>query len=434
MTESHEHTSGISRRKFAQLLAVSGSAALLPAAELRALERPRGAVPGAPPSADDSFWTLVRGQFALDDDLTFLNAANLCPSSRPVIETLYQRARDLDRDPSPDTKERLIAQREETRRLLAEYLRVSPEEILLTRNTSEANNIVSSGLALKPGDEVVISADNHPSNHRAWTEKAKRFGFSVTVVDAVTPHPGPEYYLEAFRKAVTPRTRLVAFTHVTSTVGDGFPANELCALARERGALSLVDGAQTFGVLDVDLSQMQPDFYTGSGHKWPCAPRGTGVLYVRRTAQAALSPSIISLYPGSVGISRSHEGIGQRDEPAMIAFGQALRMQMTIGRPAIESHARELSQALIAGLSSTGGVKVWTHSDPARSASIVAFQPASLDPRRLARALYENHRITAQVRGGEDRPGLRLSPHLYNTHADVERTLAAVRRYLTSGV
>jgi len=434
MIDSGEHTTGISRRRFAQLLAVSGSAALWPAAELRALDRPPRPVPAAPPSPDDSFWTLVRGQFALDDDLTFLNAANLCPASRPVIETLYQRARDLDRDPSPDTKERLIAEREETRRLLAEYLRASPEEILLTRNTSEANNIVSGGLALKAGDEVVIFADNHPSNHRAWTEKAKRFGFTVTVVDVASPHPGAEYYLDAFRKAITPRTRLIAFTHVTSTVGDVFPAKELCALARERGALSLVDGAQSFGVLDVDLSQMQPDFYTGSGHKWPCAPRGTGVLYVRRAAQATLSPSIVSLYPGSVGISRSHEGIGQRDEPAMIAFGKALRVQMTIGRPAIESHARELAQALIAGLSAMNGVRVWTHPDPARSAGIVAFQPGSLDPRRLARALYENDRIASQVRGGEDRPGLRLSPHLYNTHADVERTLAAVRRYLSSGV
>jgi len=434
MIDSGEHSSGISRRRFAQLLAVSGSAALLPAADLGALERPRAPIPPAPPSADDGFWTLVRGQFALDDDLTFMNAANLCPASRPVIETLYQRAQDLDRDPSPDTKDRLIAQREETRRILAEYLRASPEEILLTRNTSEANNIVSSGLALKAGDHVVIFADNHPSNHRAWTEKAKRFGFTVSVVDPVTPHPGPESYLEAFRKAMTPRTRLVAFTHVTNTVGDLFPAREICAMARERGALSLVHGAQTFGVLDIDLSRMQPDFYSGSGHKWPCGPRGTGVLYVRREAQAALSPSIVSLYAGSVGISRSHEGIGQRDEPAMIAFGQALRVQMTIGRPAIESHARELAQALMSGLSSMSGVKVWTHPDPARSAGVLAFQPASLDSRKLARALYEHDRITSQLRGGEDRPGVRLSPHMYNTHADVERTLTAVRRYLTSGV
>lgn len=426
--------SGISRRQFAQFLAVGGSAALLPAPSLRALERPPLPVPTAPPAPDDAFWTLVRGQFALDENLTFINAANLCPASRPVIETLYNRARDLDRDPSPDTKERLIAQREETRRVVAEFLRASPEEILLTRNTSEANNIVSSGLTLKPGDDVIISGDNHPSNHAAWREKAKRFGFTVTVINAVTPHPGAEYYVDAFRKAMTPRTKLIAFTHLSSTVGDLFPAKELCALARERGVLSLVDGAQTFGILDVNLAEMQPDFYSGSGHKWPCGPRGTGVLYVNRAAQAAVSPSIVSLYAGSVGISRSHEGMGQRDEPAIIALGTALRLQMTLGRPAIEAHARELAQRLIGGLAAMNGVKMWTHSDPARSAAIVAFQPGSLDARKLAAALYERDGIAAQVRGGDDRPGLRLSPHMYNTQADVDRVLGAVKGYLATGV
>ncbi len=434
MIDSGESMSGISRRRFAQLLAVGGSAALLPVRDIRALERPPVPLPKTPPSPDDSFWSLVRGQFALDDDLTFLNAANLCPASRPVIETLYQRSRDLDRDPSPETKDRLIAQREETRRLLAEFLRVSPEDLLLTRNTSEANNIVSSGLSLKAGDEVVIFADNHPSNHVAWRDKAKRLGFTVTIVNAVTPHPGADFYLDAFAKAMTPRTRLIAFTHVTSTIGDLFPAKELCALARQRGAFSLVDGAQTFGVLDVNLSDMQPDFFTGSGHKWPCGPRGTGVLYLSRTAQAAVAPSIVSLYAGSVGISQSHEGMGQRDEPAIIALGQALRLQMTVGRPAIEAHARELAQALMQGLSVMDGVKLWTHTDPARSASIVVFQPGNLEPRKLAAALYQRDGVTTQLRGGKDRPGLRLSPHMYNTHADVERALVAVKRYLAAGV
>jgi selenocysteine lyase/cysteine desulfurase len=425
---------GITRRRFAQLLAVGGSAAALPLTNLEALERPAAPLPRTPGSPGEGFWTQVRDQFLLDEHLTFLNAANLCPASRPVIETLAQRAHDLDRDPSPDTKERLIAQREDTRRLLAEFLRVSPEDLLITRNTSEANNIVSSGLSLKAGDEVLIFADNHPSNHQAWRDKARREGFTVTEVDAVNPHPGPEYYLEAFSRAITARTRLIAFTHVTSTVGDLFPARALCALARQRGAFSLVDGAQTFGVLDIDLSDMQPDFFTGSGHKWPCGPRGTGVLYLSRAAQAAVAPSIISLYAGSVGISRTHEGMGQRDEPAIIALSEALRLQAKVGRPVIEAHARELTQALMHGLADLAGIKLWTHLDPARSATILVFRPGTLDPRKLAAALYQRDAIVTQLRGGDDRPGLRLSPHLYNTHADVERTLAAVHRYLTHGV
>jgi hypothetical protein len=185
-------------------------------------------------------------------------------------------------------------------------LRAAPEEIVLTRNTSEANNLVSSGLPLKAGDEVIVFDDNHPSNHAAWREKGARAGFAVEIVPAPSPHPGPEYFVEAFIKKTTPRTKLWTFTHVTSTVGDQLPAKDLCAAARERGILTHLDGAQTFGVLDVDLSDLQPDFYSGSAHKWPCGPREVGLLFVNRRV-APLAPSVISLYAGAVGASKTLE-------------------------------------------------------------------------------------------------------------------------------
>ena len=109
----------------------------------------------------------------------------------------------MDGDPSFDNRQKMSAGKEETRRLVARFLRVTPEEIVLTRNTSEANNMVSSGLDLKAGDEVIVFADNHPSNNAAWTQKAKRFGYAVTTIGQPTPHPGPEYYLDAVRKAIT---------------------------------------------------------------------------------------------------------------------------------------------------------------------------------------------------------------------------------------
>src|SRR5205807_6663006 len=181
-----------------------------------------------------------------------LNAANLCPSSAALLETLYRAPKDMDRDRSFDNRVKLGDGREATRKLLADFLRVTPEEIVITRNTSESNNLVSSGLDLKPGDEVLLSSDNHPSNFVAWKEKAKRFGYTVREVATPNPHPGADYYVEAFTKAITPNTKVVGFTHLTSTVGDLFPAKELCRIVRERGILSLVDGAQTFGLLDVD--------------------------------------------------------------------------------------------------------------------------------------------------------------------------------------
>jgi selenocysteine lyase/cysteine desulfurase len=154
------------------------------------------------------------------------------------------------------------------------------------------------------------------------------------------------------------------------------------------------------------------------------------VLFVNKAVHDLIEPSIVSLYEGEVGISRTLEGMGQRDEPAMGGLGDALELQATIGRAAVERRARELTQALIAGLQKIDGVRVWTHTDPQRNAAIVSFQPGALDARKLHAALYERDRIACAPRTGADRPGIRLSPHFYNLHADVERTLAAVARYM----
>jgi len=433
--DSSAPSTGLSRRSFARLLAGGTAAALAP------LGVGLGRAPFPPPrparqagERGERYWQGIREQFLMPLDLACLNAANLCPSPKSVLDSLYDATRDVDRDPSPQNRSKLSEGKERTRRTLAGFLGVTPEEILLTRNTSEANNIVSSGLDLGAGDEVVIFGDNHPSNHRAWADKAERFGFTVKVVEPRNPHPGGEYYLDAFTRASTGRTRLWAFTHLTNSVGDLFPVGEMCAAARARGILTLVDGAQTFGLLDLDLAALGPDFYSGSGHKWPCGPRETGVLYVRSDAQPRLHPSVISLYAGAVGISRTFEGLGQRDEPAILAFGEALTFQANVGKAAIAERARALAVALMDGLRRIDGVTLWTHPDPDRSWAVVSFQPAGLDPRKLAAALYENDRIACATRGGADRTGLRFSPHFYNLQSEVDRTLDAVAKYVKTGL
>jgi selenocysteine lyase/cysteine desulfurase len=223
-------------------------------------------------------------------------------------------------------------------------------------------------------------------------------------------------------------------THVTSTVGDVLPVAEICRLARERGVLTLVDGAQSFGVLDVDLSKIQPDFYSGSAHKWPCGPRENGVLYVRQAVLERIFPTVISLYGGASAASRRLEANGQRDEAAMIAFGEAIALQKEVGMARIEARARTLARTLADGLRKIDGVKVWTSPEPDRSAAIVSFQPASLDIRRLNTALYEKDRIVCATRGGSDRGGLRFSPHFYNSMKEIERTIEAIGRYVRTGV
>src|ERR671910_3371223 len=198
MRNERSSTTGISRRDFSRFLALSGSV-LLP----RQLEAWPAPLAQTPPQPDERFWMSVREQFLMPPNLAVMNAANLCPSPAPVLEAMYLSTKDMDGDPSFDNRQKMSAGKEETRRLVARFLRVTPEEIVLTRNTSEANNIVSSGLDLKAGDEVIIFADNHPSNNAAWTQKAKRFGYTVTTIAQPNPHPGADYYVEAAKRALS---------------------------------------------------------------------------------------------------------------------------------------------------------------------------------------------------------------------------------------
>jgi selenocysteine lyase/cysteine desulfurase len=432
----------LSRRNFARMLAISGTASLIPgrafasnAISLAELELAAMPLPRTPAEPDEAFWRQVRAKFLVPRDVGFMNAANLCPMSLPVVEAIERNIRSYERGPTPEARTTLMHGREDARKLLADALRVTPEEIVLTRNTTEGNNFVSSGLALGPGDEVVVSSDNHPSNLNAWRQKAARFGFTVVAVAPPAAHPGAAGYVELFTNAFTPRTKVLAITYVSSNSGDLLPVADLCRVARERGVLSLVDGAQAFGVIDVNLGDMRPDFFTGSMHKWPCGPKEKGVLFVNRAVQDRISPTIVGVYGGAVGISRTFEAEGQRDDAAIAAVVEALNFQGTIGRAVIEQRARSLASHLMTELRKLDGVQLWTDPAPGRSAAIVIFKPGALDPRKLGDALAAKERIVVTVRGGNGaNPGLRVSPHFYNTMDEMDRFVAATGRYMKSGV
>ena len=208
----------MNRRSFARLLAGSSAAVLLD-------RKPTFASPGVGLDAG------LSQKFPLEPGLTFMNAANLCPSSLPVIESLQRWTTALDRDPSQATKTKLAQAKEDTRAALAKMLRATPEEIVVTRNTSEANNLVSSGLGLKAGDEVVIFADNHPSNHAAWREKEHVRASSSTSCRRPVPIPALTTMSKRFEEDNT-EDEGVGIHARDNTVGDVLPAKDLCRAAR----------------------------------------------------------------------------------------------------------------------------------------------------------------------------------------------------------
>ena len=420
--------SELDRRDFlgAMLLGGAGLPALLPA------ESPVGRAPWpvSPPAdaADERYWSVVRAQFPLAPDLVLMNAANLCPSSYPVQETVFRLTRDVDRDASFQNRAKLEALREASRKAVAEYLGAEAHEIALVRNTSEANNTVVAGVELGPGDEVVVWDQNHPTNHTSWEVRARRHGFTVRKVTTPPAPADAASLLEAFTSSLGPRTRLLAFSHVSNGSGVALPARELCAEARRRGIFTLVDGAQSCGVLRVDLHDMGCDAYSASAHKWLTGPKEAGILYVK-------SERIGEMWAADVGVgwnsalehgARKFETLGQRDDAAVAAVGTAVDFHRAIGAEAVEARVRELVRALRERIAEVApGTRFHTPAEPARSAGVLVFAIPGLDHRRVYGRLYEEHRVACATTGGAT-AGLRLSPHVYNTLEEVERVASAL--------
>lgn len=377
---------------------------------------------------DETFWHLVKEQFMIRKNLIMLNAANLCPSPFPVQQMVFKLTKDIDTDPSSINRRKFSTLQENTRNLLAEYLNVSPEEIAITRNTSEGNNIVISGLTFKPGDEVVIWDENHPTANIAWDVRAKRYGFSVRRVNIPSTIKNTEDSIKPFRDAFTKNTRLVCFSHVSNLSGVALPAKEICKIAKEKHILTHIDGAQTFGSHVVDLKAIDCDFYTGSSHKWFVGPKEVGVLYVRKKLITDLWPSIVgvgyqnSLEKGAV----KFETLGQRDDSRIAAMGTTVEFHNTIGKERIEKRIRYLANELKTKLKKRiPKIKFHTPFQPEFSGGVIVFAAPGIDLSKALNTLYLKHNIGCAVFGG-DLAGIRMCPHIYNTEEQIDKTVEAV--------
>src|SRR5882762_9481335 len=200
-----------------------------------------------PDAGNESYWQMVKRQYPLEENLIYLNAANVCPASRLVLDRHLEYLRDFHANPSFQNRDKYEGMRESLRGKVARMLRVSADELAITRNTSEGSNIIVKGVDLKPGDEVLITAHNHPSNSDSWKVRAARDGFTVKILPVRVPAASREELLAQFDQAIGERTKVVAITHLTSTTGILYPAKEIAQMARQRGAWMHLDGAQTVG-------------------------------------------------------------------------------------------------------------------------------------------------------------------------------------------
>ena len=410
-----------SRRDF--LRQVSTAAAVLPASWTAFSQ----AVSGATAPGSEAFWQMVKAQFPLESRLIYLNAANVCPASRPVMDRHLEYLRDFHANPSFQNREKYVEMRESLRSKLGEMLRVTADEIAITRNTSEGSNLIVRGVDLKPGDEVVITDHNHPSNNDSWKVRARREGFTVKSVPVAIPARSMEDLLTGIEQAITPRTKVIAVTHLTSTTGILYPARQIAEMARRRGIFMHLDGAQTFGALDVNLREIGCDSYSSSAHKWAMGPLEAGILYVRADRISQIWPAVVTAgWADNLKGARKFEVFGQRDDPRIVALESAVDFLNLVGMKNVEARVRALAMRAKQGLTKVPQAKLKTNMEAELSGGVIKFGLASMPTKRAYDTLWEKDRMAIAMTPSGDAEGLRFSPHVYNSMEEIDRAVAAV--------
>jgi selenocysteine lyase/cysteine desulfurase len=381
-----------------------------------------------PDAGNETYWQMVRRQYPLAEGLLYLNAANVCPASRLVLDRHLEYLRDFHSNPSFQNRDKYEAMRESLRGKLARMLRVSADEIAITRNTSEGSNIIVKGVDLKPGDEVLITDHNHPSNNDSWRVRAQRDGFVVKSLPVPIPAPSAEKLLADFERAITPRTRVIAITHLTSTTGIQYPAREIAALARKHNIYMHLDGAQTFGAFDVNLAEIGCDSYSASAHKWLMGPLEAGILWVRAERIPQIWPSIVTAgWTDHLKGARKFEVFGQRDDPRVVALESAVDFINLLGLPAIEARVEALATRAKIQLREMAAVQLKTNLEPELSGGVVKFRLNNVPTQQAYDQLWQRHRLAIAMTPSGDAEGLRFSAQIYNSMEEVDRAVAAVK-------
>jgi isopenicillin-N epimerase len=421
----------LDRRRF--LTASSGIAAALALPKQLLAELP--SVPRGFPNEDvytsdpDAYWAAIRKKFLIPRDEIYLNNGTVGSSPEPVLQAVFDGYHTIEKLDDQDPEDYPIwgyGPWNQFRDPLAEFVGCKRDEIALVRNSTEANSYIANGLDMKPGDEVLMTDQEHPGGEQPWQLKAKRYGIVVRKVTLPKPVTGASEVLNLFRDAITDRTRVLFFSHITTATGVVLPAKELCALARSKGILSVIDGAHVTGMMRLNLSDIGCDTYSSSPHKWLQAPKGTGFLYVRDEVIDRIWNTIVTEGWDEPKLrAERFQRIGTSNVPTLWGLRAAISFASEIGIDRIERRHRELCDYLL-GEMIKRGAESWTSPDPALRCAIATVNVPPVQRKALESWMWEKHKI--RIRGGEP-SRLRLSTPYYLQKQEIDRFLDKFDQY-----
>lgn len=379
-------------------------------------------------SPDGLYWDALSKHFLFQDGLIMMNNGTVGPMPKPVFNSLIRCFKLQCTNPF-DVYNFIPRKKEEVRQKLARFINASPDEVVMTRNTTEGLNFVASGLDLKEGDEVLLSDMEHPAGTHPWRLKEKRYGIKIVRVPLGLPPKNVDEIVNAFQKAITPRTKIISISHTVYISGLIAPIKELSKMAHEKGVLVLADSAHGIGMLNLNLKELECDFFASSPYKWLGAPTGIGLLYMRKEAQDKLWPTIASSGWDSYKGARKFETLGQRADALTVALGEAVDFQNVIGRERIERRIKSLAGYLKQELNKIAGVKLHTSMAPYISGGLTAFSVEGVEPRKIVDYLREKYNIVVRTIGNKEAGthGVRISTHIYISFKHIDMVLEGIK-------
>jgi len=396
----------------------------------RAAAAQQPGVPGMPRPGDPGYWDKIRDQFMLSRDKVFFNNGTIGAMPRVVFERTVDHLRKMAVDVA-DWDYRGVNwiggydAMLELRGKIGKLMGADAAEIALTENVTCANSYVAAGLDLERGCEILMSDQEHPGGKSPWLNAAKRRGGSVVQMQLPRPVHNADQVIELVRSSFTPRTRVLFLSHVVTGAGAILPVKQICAEARSRGILTVIDGAQAFGHIPVDVHDIGCDAYVTCMHKWMLAPAGNGVLYLRSAGADSVWPSLCS------GNWDNHKDNGlrftQRGTGSMsllVGMEAAVDFHNEIGSPRVHARIKDLGDHLRAGLKKLPNTKLFTPDDPAMSAGITVYNVSGLTGPQLQTEMWNRERLRPRSIGAD----LRHCTHIFNNEAEIDRALKVCRQ------
>lgn len=364
-------------------------------------------------------------QFLLDSTITFLNHGSFGACPQPIFDEFQRFQRELELDPVHFIQKKLPVYLKQAKAPLGEFIGCNPKDFFFVPNPTVAINTVMRSLQLQPGDEILATNHEYGAMDRTWHFYCKKSGAKYVRQPITLPVVSKEQIIAEFWKGYTSKTKVIFLNHISSSTALIFPVKEICDKAQELGLITIVDGAHVPGHIDLDLADLNPDFYTGTLHKWMLAPKGSSFLYVKKEFQDDIDPLVVSWGYESLAPSESrfldyHEYQGTNDHSAFLCTPTVIHFLKENDWKAKSEACKQIvfeNYQRFCDLLQTQPIAPITSEFLGQMASIPV---KTTKPAELKDLLYNQYKIQIPVMPLNDKVYLRYSINAYNTQEDLD--------------